>query len=116
MKRKDRYILISFIVCIFVVFVFMTKNTRFESNLISCKRPGNKIQVTYGKLDSAQGITFKSSKGEEVKIPVTSKSNNGLQFSHDNSEYLIDLENSIATEVRKGETAFYQCEQSRFKM
>ena len=116
MRRKDLYVLISFLICLFAVFIFMTKNTRFESTLIVCERSDNKIKITYGKLDKAKKISFTNAEVEEKKLNFTNKSNDTLEFSDNGSAYFIDLGKSIASEIRKGETVFYQCTKSQFKM
>ena len=116
MRRKDLYILISVLVCLFAVFIFMTKNTRFESTLIVCERSDNKIRITYSKLDQAKQISFITAGVEEKKLNFTSKSNDTFEFSDNGSAYFIDLEKSIASQIRKGETVFYQCKKSQFKM
>ena len=76
----------------------------------------NKIKITYSKLDQAKQISFSTAGVEEKKLNFRSKSNDTFEFSDNGSAYLIDLEKSIASQIRKGETVFYQCKKSQFKM
>jgi hypothetical protein len=58
MIRKDIILIASVLLGLVIVLFFMTQNTRFESNLISCTNGEKKLQSYLYRIENRYGGKF----------------------------------------------------------
>jgi len=69
--RKDFILILLTLVGLAYIFIFMMKNTRFESNLISCVNGQVSFQITYKKLKSDMFVNFEKPDEEITTFKIT---------------------------------------------
>ena len=114
--RKDFILILLTLVCLVYIFVFMIKNTRFESNLISCVNGQVSFQITYKKLKSDMFVNFEKPDEEITTFKITNLEDENFQFEHQLSKFKINLDEQTAIETRSGEKLIYKCALESFKM
>ena len=99
-----------------LVIFFMTQNTRFESNVMTCKHTKNNFKVTYAQLKTKPIISFEKNGQPIRRLSTSNLEENSLQFENQSSNYQLDMEKLSAIETLNGETLIYKCELEKFKM
>ena len=98
------------------VLFFMTQNTRFESNVMTCKHTKNNFKITYAQLKTNPIISFEKNGQTLKRLPTSNLEENSLQFENQSSNYKLDMEKLSAIETLNGETIIYKCKLEKFKM
>ena len=114
--RKDFILILLTLAGLAYVFIFMMKNTRFESNLISCVNGQVSFQITYKKLKSDMSVNFEKSDEEVTTFKIKNLEGENLHFEHQLSKFRINLDEKTAIETRRGEKLVYKCALKSFKM
>ena len=114
--RKDFILILLTLVGLAYIFIFMMKNTRFESNLISCVNGQVSFQITYKKLKSDMFINFEKPDEEITTFKTKNLEGENLHFEHQQSKFIINLGEKTAIETRSGEKLIYKCTFKSFKM
>ena len=114
--RKDFILIFLTLVGLAYIFISMTKNTRFESNLISCVNGQVSFQFTYKKLKSDMFINFEKPDEEITTFKITNLDGENFHFEHQLSKFKINLDEQTAIETRSGEKLIYKCALESFKM
>ena len=99
-----------------LVLFFMTQNTRFESNVMTCKNTKNNFKITYAQLKTKPIISFEKNGQALKRLPISNLEKNSLQFENQSSNYKLDMEKLSAIETLNGETIIYKCKLEKFKM
>ena len=114
--RKDFILILLTLVGLAYIFIFMIKNTRFESNLISCENGQVSFQITYKKLKSDMFVNFEKPDEEITTLKTKNLEGENLHFEHQQSKFIINLGEKTAIETRSGEKLIYKCTFKSFKM
>jgi len=80
--RKDFILILLTLVGLAYIFIFMMKNTRFESNLISCVSGQVSFQITFKKLKSDMFVNFEKPDEEITTFKITNLDGENFQFEH----------------------------------
>ena len=116
MIRKDIILIASVLLGLVIVLFFMTQNTRFESNLISCTKGEKNFKVTYTELKTDMVINFQKNDEIETSFAITNLQDDELYFEQQFSKYKLNLSKLTAIETRNGEKLVYKCSLKSFKM
>jgi uncharacterized protein YpmS len=114
--RKDFILILLTLVGLAYIFIFMMKNTRFESNLISCANGQVSFQITYKKLKRDMFVNFEKPDEEITTFKITNLDGENFHFEHQLSKFKINLDEQTAIETRSGEKLIYKCALESFKM
>tara|TARA_B100001059_G_C17395632_1_gene361224 strand:- start:194 stop:541 length:348 start_codon:yes stop_codon:yes gene_type:complete len=114
--RKDFILILLTLAGLAYVFIFMMKNTRFESNLISCVNGQVSFQITYKKLKRDMFVNFEKPDEEITTFKITNSDGENFHFEHQLSKFKINLDEQTAIETRSGEKLIYKCALESFKM
>ena len=114
--RKDFILIFLTLVGLAYIFISMTKNTRFESNLISCVNGQVSFQITYKKLKRDMFVNFEKPDEEITTFKITNLDGENFHFEHQLSKFKINLDEQTAIETRSGEKLIYKCALQSFKM
>ena len=114
--RRELLLTSIFIAALLLTFFFMTQNTRFESNTVTCQHPKNTFKITFAKLDNGKVLSFEKNDQAMRQLSIRDLESSIFQFEDQTSNYKLDLTKLIATETLKGETLLYQCDHEKFKM
>ena len=114
--RKDFILILLTLVGLAYIFIFMMKNTRFESNLISCVSGQVSFQITFKKLKSDMFVNFEKPDEEIMTFKTKNLEGENLYFEHQQSKFIINLGEKTAIETRSGEKLIYKCAFKSFKM
>jgi hypothetical protein len=114
--RKDFILIFLTLVGLAYLFISMTKNTRFESNLISCVNGQVSFQITYKKLKRDMFVNFEKPDEEITTFKITNLDGENFHFEHQLSKFKINLDEQTAIETRSGEKLIYKCALESFKM
>ena len=114
--RKDVTFILLTLVGLACVFFFMTQNTRFENNLMSCVNGQVSFQITYKKLKSDMFVNFEKPDEEVTTFKIKNLEGQDLYFEHQLSKFRINLDEKTAIETRSGEKLIYKCALKSFKM
>jgi len=114
--RKDLILIFLTLVGLAYIFISMTKNTRFESNLISCVNGQVSFQITYKKLKRDMFVNFEKPDEEITTFKITNLDGENFHFEHQLSKFKINLDEQTAIETRSGEKLIYKCALESFKM
>ena len=99
-----------------LVLFFMTQNTRFESNVMTCKNTKNNFKITYAQLKTKPIISFEKNGQTLKKLPISNPEEGTFQFENQSSNYKLNLKKLSAIETLNGETLIYECVLEKFKM
>lgn len=116
MIRKDIILIASVPLGLVIVLFFMTQNTRFESNLISCTNGEKSFKVTYTELKTDMVVNFQKNDEVETSFAITNLQDYKLYFEQQFSKYKLNLSKLTAIETRNGEKLVYMCSLKSFKM
>ena len=116
MIRKDIILIASVLLGLVIVLFFMTQNTRFESNLISCTNGEKSFKVTYTELKPDMMVNFKKNDEADTSIAIISLQDEELYFEQQFSKYKLNLSKLTAIETLDGEKSVYRCSIKSFKM
>ena len=114
--RKDFILILLTLVGLVFTFISIMKNTRFETNLISCVNGQVSFQITYKKLKSDMFVNFEKPDEEITTFKITNLDDENFQFEHQLSKFKINLDEQTAIETRSGEKLIYKCALKSFKM
>ena len=113
---KQVFITLTVITVLVLILFFMTQNTRFESNVMTCKHTNNNFKITFAQLKNEPIISFEKNGQMLKRVTTTNFEKNSFQFKDQSSIYKLDLEKLSAIEALRGETLIYDCLLEKFKM
>ena len=116
MIRKDIILIASVLLGLVIVLFFMTQNTRFESNLISCTNGEKSFKVTYTELKTDMVVNFQKNDEVEISFDITNLQEDELYFEQKFAKYKLNLRKLTAIETNNGEKLVYKCSLKSFKM
>ena len=87
MIRKDIILIASVLLGLVIVLFFMTQNTRFESNLISCTNGEKSFKLTYTELKTDMVVNFQKNDEVETSFAITNLQDDKLYFEQQFSKY-----------------------------
>ena len=116
MMQKNIIIALSVMSALAFVLYFMTQNTRFESNILKCQQAKNNFQITYASLKNGASVSFEKNDQALTNIAISNVEKNSFHFKHQNSDFKLDLDKLIASELIDGATILYSCDLKNFKM
>ena len=113
---KHTFLTLTVLSALALVLFFMTKNTRFESNVMTCKHTKNNFKITYAQLKTNPIISFEKNGQTLKRLPTSNLEDDTFQFENQSSNYKLNLEKLSAIETLNGETLIYECVLEKFKM
>ena len=116
MIRKDIVLIASVLLGLVIVLFFMTQNTRFESNLISCTDGEKSFKLTYTELKTDMVVNFQKNDEVEISFDITNLQEDELYFEQQFAKYKLNLRKLTAIETNNGEKLVYKCSLKSFKM
>lgn len=113
---KQVFLTLFVVTVLVLVLFFMTQNTRFENNVMTCTHTNNNFKITFAQLKNEPIISFEKNGQASKRITTTNFEKSSFQFKDQSSNYKLDLEKLSGVETQKGETVIYDCVLKKFKM